>query len=53
MKFTLVCDESHTKNRNLVIGGIIIPRHNHKILVDELKKWKVSKGLDPNGELKC
>lgn len=52
MKFTLVCDESYTENKQLVLGTVIIPSHNHPLLIDELTAWKESEGLNPFSEFK-
>lgn len=52
MKYTVVCDESSTIHRYLIVGGLIIPRSNHRILVTELEDWKKGQGLSPKGEFK-
>ena len=52
MKYTLICDESSTSNRHLILGSLIIPRHNHPLLVNEFKEWKQSNGFNPNSEFK-
>ena len=52
MKYTLICDESSTNRRYLIIGGLIIPRKNHPILVKEMNEWKRSKGFNQMGEFK-
>jgi hypothetical protein len=52
MKFTLICDESGTSERYLVVGGLTLPRINHVALAAELGEWKKSKGLRPEGEFK-
>jgi len=52
MSYTLICDESSTNNRHLILGSIIIPRRNHPLLISDLKAWKESKGFNPNSEFK-
>ena len=37
MKFTLICDESGTAERYLVVGGLTVPRTNHLALAAELQ----------------
>lgn len=52
MKFTLICDESGTSERYLVVGGLTLPRTNHMALAAELAALKKSKGLRAEGEFK-
>lgn len=52
MKFTIICDESSTDNRHLVIGALSLPRTNHSILIHEILEWKISEGLNPYSEFK-
>jgi len=52
MKYTLICDESSTEQRHMVIGTIIIPTHNYSFLVKEIQDWKESRGFNPQSELK-
>jgi hypothetical protein len=52
VKYVLICDESHTSGRFLVLGALVLPSHNHAMLASELRAWKVAKGLDPAGEFK-
>lgn len=52
MKFTIVCDESGTNSRHLVIGALIIPRINHILLIEELKQLKHKLNLRWEGEVK-
>lgn len=52
MKFTIICDESGIDSRYLIIGALIIPRNNHLLLIDELKKLKQSLNLRWEGEIK-
>ncbi len=52
MKYTLICDESSTIHRHLILGALVIPRVNHAILAAELKQWKESQGLAPESEFK-
>ncbi len=52
MKFTIVCDESSTENRHLIVGALVIPRINHSRLIEELKTLKQELHLRWEGELK-
>jgi hypothetical protein len=52
MKFTIICDESSTGKRHLIIGALILPRTNHVFLIEELKKLKQSLNLRWEGEIK-
>ncbi|HTX21147.1 MAG TPA: DUF3800 domain-containing protein [Candidatus Aquilonibacter sp.] len=52
MKFNLICDESGTSERFLVVGGLTLPRKNHETLATELAALKKSKGFRPEGEFK-
>ncbi len=52
MKFDLICDESGTSERYLVVGGLTLPRTNHEALSAELAALKQSKGLRAEGEFK-
>lgn len=52
MKFTLICDESGTNDRYLVVGALTIPRTNHAILAKELLELKRSLGFHDYGEIK-
>ena len=52
MKFNLICDESGTSDRYLVVGGLALPRTNHAALAVELGAFKKSKGLRTEGEFK-
>jgi hypothetical protein len=52
MKFNLICDESGTSERYLVVGGLTLPRTNHETLARELAALKAAKGFRPEGEFK-
>lgn len=52
MKFTIICDESSTENRHLIIGAVVIPRNNHTLLIEELRVLKQELHLRWEGELK-
>jgi len=52
VKYVVICDESYTSGRFLVLGALVVPRHNHAMLAAELKEWKVRHGLNPMGEFK-
>ena len=52
MKFTLICDESGTDKRYLVVGALSLPRTNHPMMAAEFQKLKQSLGFRPEGELK-
>lgn len=52
MKFNLICDESGTSERFLVVGGLTLPRTNHEALAKELVALKTSKGFRAEGEFK-
>ncbi|MBM4031841.1 MAG: DUF3800 domain-containing protein [Planctomycetes bacterium] len=52
MKYIVICDESYTSGRFLVLGALVVPRHNHAMLAAELKEWKVMHGLNPASEFK-
>lgn len=52
MKFTLICDESGTAERHLVVGGLTVPRTNHPALTAELQELKKKSGLRTDGEFK-
>jgi len=52
MKFTIICDESCTEKKNLIIGALIIPRKNHPLLIEELKELKKQLNLRWEGEIK-
>ncbi|OGS44959.1 MAG: hypothetical protein A2539_04595 [Elusimicrobia bacterium RIFOXYD2_FULL_34_15] len=52
MKFTIICDESGTENRHLVIGALVIPRINHTLLIEEMKTLKKELHLRWEGEIK-
>jgi Protein of unknown function (DUF3800) len=52
VKFTLICDESGTNDRWLVVGGLTIPRTNHPQLVAEIQKLKCDLGFRAEGEIK-
>lgn len=52
MKFNLICDESGTGERYLVVGGLTLPRTNHEALATELAALKKSKGFRAEGEFK-
>ena len=52
MKYTIVCDESSTNKKHLIIGALIISRNNHLLLVEELKALKESLQLKWQGEVK-
>ncbi len=52
MKFTLICDESSTSDRYLIVGALTIPRTNHPILSKELLELKRSLGFHDQGEIK-
>lgn len=52
MKFNLICDESGTSERYLVVGGLTLPRTNHDALAAELAALKTNKGFRASGEFK-
>ena len=52
MKFTLICDESGTSERFMVVGGLTLPRINHEILRKEILALKAARGFRPEGEFK-
>lgn len=52
MKFTIVCDESSTDSRYLIVGALVIPRTNHALLIEELKDLKKQLNLRWEGEVK-
>lgn len=52
MKYTLICDESGTAERYLVVGGLTVPRTNHVALARELQELKRGHGLRSEGEFK-
>lgn len=52
MKFTIICDESGTNTRYLIIGALIIPRNNHPLLINELRDMKAGLHLRWEGEVK-
>lgn len=52
MKFTIVCDESSTDSRHLIIGALVIPRKNHTLLIEELRELKKQLNLRWEGEVK-
>jgi hypothetical protein len=52
MKFDLICDESGTGERYLVVGGLTLPRTNHKAMAAELAELKKAKGFRAEGEFK-
>ncbi|MBI2925936.1 MAG: DUF3800 domain-containing protein [Verrucomicrobia bacterium] len=52
MRFNLICDESGTNERYLVVGGLTLPRTNHEGLAAELVELKRSKGFRAEGEFK-
>jgi hypothetical protein len=52
MKFNLICDESSTAGKHLVIGAITVPRRNHVPLVNDLNRFKRSLGFRTEGEIK-
>lgn len=52
MKFNLICDESGTSERYLVVGGLTLPRTNHEALAKELTELKKNKGFRAEGEFK-
>lgn len=52
MKYTLICDESGTNDRFLIVGALTLPRKNHPLLVEELQRVKQELGFRPQGELK-
>lgn len=52
MKFTIICDESGTSERYLVVGGITLPRTNHPSLSAEIQDLKRRVGFRPEGEIK-
>jgi Protein of unknown function (DUF3800) len=52
MKYNLICDESGTGERYLVVGGLSLPRTNHEALAQELLEIKKKKGLRIEGEFK-
>jgi hypothetical protein len=52
VKYTLICDESSTEQRFMVIGSAIIPTHNHSILAEEIQAWKRERRLNLRSEFK-
>ena len=52
MKFNLICDESGTSERYLVVGGFPLPRTSHDTLSKELAALKKRKGFRVEGEFK-
>lgn len=52
MKFNLICDESGTSERYLIVGGLTLPRTNHEALARELTALKQRKGFRAEGEFK-
>lgn len=52
MKFNLICDESGTSERYLVVGGLTLPRTNHEAIAVELAALKKRKGFRAEGEFK-
>jgi hypothetical protein len=50
MKFNLICDESSTSERYLVVGSLTLPRTNHQAIAKELMELKQSKGFRLEGE---
>lgn len=52
MKFNLICDESSTAGKHLVIGAITLPRRNHGPLINDLNRFKRSLGFRTEGEIK-
>jgi hypothetical protein len=52
MKFTIICDESSTNKKHLIVGALILPRVNHPLLMEELKQLKHSLNLKWEGEIK-
>jgi len=52
MKLDLICDESSTSERYLVVGGLTLARTNHEALALELAAFKKAKGLRAEGEFK-
>lgn len=52
MKFNLICDESGTSERFLVVGALTLPRTNHEALSAELVAFKKARCLRLEGEFK-
>lgn len=52
MKFNLICDESGTNDRFLVIGALTLPRGNHSLFVNEFHDLKRTLRFRPEGEIK-
>lgn len=52
MKFTLICDESGTSDRYLVVGALTLPRKNHPLLAAEFHALKQKLKFRPEGEIK-
>lgn len=52
MKFTLICDESGTSDRYLVVGALTLPRKNHPMLAAEFQELKRKLKFRPEGEIK-
>jgi hypothetical protein len=52
MKFDLICDESGTSERYLVVGGLSLPRATHEVLARELIELKRTRGFRLEGEFK-
>ena len=52
MKFNLICDESGTGERYLVVGGLTLPRTNYGALSAQLAALKKAEGFQAAGEFK-
>ena len=52
VKYNLVCDESGTASRYLIVGALTLPRINHPALSAEIRRLKESLGFRPEGEVK-
>jgi len=52
MKHVVICDESYSTGRFLVLGALLVPTHNHAMLANELKDWKARNRLNPSSEFK-
>ena len=52
MKYTIICDESSTKLRHLVLGSLIVLSHNHPLLSKEFLDWKKAHNFNIESEFK-
>jgi hypothetical protein len=49
---TIICDESSLDKRFHVLGAVIMPTSNHRLLTAEIGDWKCKAGLNPASEFK-